>query len=135
MATGRLIGDRLINRFGMYRMLMTNGVLMAAGFFLAAAVPHVFTAALGFLLVGSGSSILVPIVYMLAGQSSRMPAAYALASVTSIGYSGFLIGPLFVGNVSQHFGMGTAFFALSGLSLVIVVLSIFVKRKRQLEAV
>lgn len=39
MATGRLIGDRLISRFGMFRMLMVNGVLMAAGFLLAASLP------------------------------------------------------------------------------------------------
>jgi fucose permease len=128
MATGRLIGDRLISRYGMYRMLMINGFLMAAGFAIAVAFPFVFAAAFGFLLVGSGSSILVPIVYMLAARSKKMSSAYALASVTSVGYSGFLIGPLFIGNVSQYFGMQVAFVSLSFISLLIVVLSLKVKR-------
>ena len=128
MALGRLFGDRLIARFGIYRMLSVNGVSMAVGLLLAALLPHLFTASLGFLLIGFGDSMLVPIIYVLASQSKKMSSGYALQAVTMIGYGGFLIGPLFIGNVSQRWGMDTAFLLLSGISLLILLLSLKVKR-------
>jgi fucose permease len=128
MALGRLVGDRFISRFGVYRMLRINGALMATGFALAAIFPYLLTASLGFLLIGLGDSILVPMIYLLASQSNKMPSSYALQAVTLIGYTGFLIGPLFIGNVSQHWGMASAFCCLSGVCLLLIILSLQVKR-------
>ncbi|HEY1023222.1 MAG TPA: hypothetical protein VGE06_12965, partial [Flavisolibacter sp.] len=60
--------------------------------------------------------------------SKKMTSHYALQAVTMIGYAGFLIGPLFVGNVSQYWGMSTAFLFLSGISLFILFLTRRVQR-------
>jgi len=128
MALGRFLGDGLIARLGVYRMLRVNSALIALGFALAGLFPFLLPAALGFLLIGLGDSILVPMIYMLASQSKKMPANYALQAVTLIGYTGFLIGPLFIGNVSQIWGMSSAFLCLSGVSLLIVALSFRVKK-------
>lgn len=128
MAIGRLIGDRFIAALGVHRMLRINATMMAIGFSVAALFPFLLPAAAGFLLIGLGDSILVPMIYLLASRSEKMPASYALQAVTLIGYAGFLIGPLFIGNVSQHWGMASAFFCLSGLCLLIIVLSVRVKR-------
>lgn len=130
MAIGRLLGDKLIASFGIYRMLAFNGFLMATGFAVAALFPSLLPAAFGFLLIGFGDSILVPLVYMLASQSPKMPSNYALQAVTLIGYTGFLIGPLFIGNVSQYWGMNYAFIFLSVISLFILLLSFKVKAIR-----
>ncbi len=128
MAAGRLFGDRLIARYGAYRMLSVNGLSMAAGLLLAALFPHLLTASIGFLLIGFGDSMLVPLIYTLASHSKKMSSSYALQAVTMIGYGGFLIGPLFVGNVSQHWGMDKAFLLLSAFSLLILFLSLQAKR-------
>lgn len=128
MSLGRLVGDRLIAEFGMFRVLLFNGILLAIGFSVAATFPLVVPAALGFLLIGIGDSVMVPVIYLLATRSPKMTAAYSLSIVTFIGYTGFLIGPLLIGNISQYFGLPTAFYCLSGISLVIVVLSLGVKK-------
>ncbi len=128
MALGRLLGDRLIASFGIYRMLSVNGICMAAGLLIAALFPYLLPASAGFLLIGFGDSMLVPLIYLLASQSKKMTSNYALQAVTLIGYTGFLIGPLFIGNVSQYWGMPTAFLILSGISLLILVLSLQIKR-------
>jgi hypothetical protein len=65
---------------------------------------------------------------MLATKTGKMLPGYALSSVTLIGYSGFLIGPLFIGNVSQVWGMPVAFLCLSVFSIIIIFLSIQVKK-------
>lgn len=128
MALGRLVGDRFIASIGMYKMLFINGLMMAAGFAIAAIFPKVLPAAFGFLLIGLGESILVPMVYMLAVRTNKMLPSYALSSVTLIGYTGFLVGPLFIGNVSQHFGLSTAFLILAGTGLLTAWLSTRVKK-------
>ena len=128
MSLGRLFGDSLIARFGIYRMLSVNGISMAAGLLLAALFPNLVVASIGFLLIGFGDSMLVPSIYVLASHSKKMTSNYALQSVTMIGYGGFLIGPLLVGNVSQHWGMATAFLLLSGFSLLILLFSYLARR-------
>jgi MFS family permease len=129
MAAGRLAGDRFIHLFGVYRVLAVCGLLMAAGFAVAALFPFVLPAAIGFALIGMGDSVLVPVIYLLASKSQKMPAGYALSSVTLVGYAGFLLGPLLIGNVSDNWGMPTAFGALTFVSLLIILLSLQVKRQ------
>lgn len=128
MSSGRLLGDRLIHRFGHANMLLVNGVVMSSGFILAALIPSTLFAAFGFFLVGLGDSIVVPIVYTLAARSSKMPANYAIASVTLIGYTGFLVAPLINGTVSQIFGMQWAFLFVGLLALCISLLTLMVKK-------
>jgi fucose permease len=106
---GRLIGDQLVAKLGALQVLFFNGLLMTIGFTIAIAFPHVWTASAGFLLVGFGGSIVVPMVYSLAGQTTTMPPSYAIVSVTMIGYVGFLICPLMMGGISERWGMQSAF--------------------------
>lgn len=128
MAAGRLIGDRFIARFGVIKVLMFNGACLSAGFLITSLLPSLVPAAIGFALIGIGSSILVPMVYLLSGKSKTLPPAYALSSVTIIGYTGFLSGPLLIGNISDLFGMPAAFLMLGGLSLMIIFLTAQVKK-------
>jgi MFS family permease len=98
-------------------------VLIAAGLAIAIAFPATDTATFGFLLVGFGTSSVVPIAFGLAGKSNTMTASTALATVSSISFLGFLIGPPMIGFMAQGFslqisfavvallGLGTAFFS------------------------
>jgi fucose permease len=129
MALGRLTGDRAIAAFGPYALLMANGALMAAGFLVAVLFPFLLPAALGFLLIGLGDSVIIPIVYSLSAQSSKMPPSYALASVTMIGHIGFLTGPLLIGYISELWSMQWAFAVVSVFSLFIILLAIRVRKE------
>jgi MFS family permease len=124
MTIGRLVGDRFIGKFGTTTILWFNGLLMAAGFIIVISFPSVGLASGGFLLVGLGSSIVVPVIYSLAGKSTKMPVGYSIASVTMIGYAGFLSSPLIMGGLSEKLGMRTAFGLLIVFSLTISLLAI-----------
>jgi MFS family permease len=132
MALGRLAGDRAIASFGYHNLLLSCGVLMALGFLLAATFPVLWPAAFGFLLIGLGDSVLVPIIYSLSAQTHKMPAGYALASVTLIGYTGFLLGPLLIGYISEALSMQWAFGIISLFSLAITFLALKVRRQKEL---
>ncbi|MEI6950275.1 MFS transporter [Paraflavisolibacter sp. H34] len=128
MTAGRLVGDKMIARFGPVAVLVANGILMAIGYSLAIFFPYLWSACAGFLVVGLGDSIVIPLVYMLATKTKKMPPAYAIASVTIIGYAGFLSGPLLVGSISKAFGMQWSFALVAVLALSISVLVLRVRK-------
>ena len=128
MTAGRLIGDKLIARFGTITILTFNGFLMTAGITILISFPFVLPASIGFACVGLGSSIIVPICYSLAGKSEKMAAGYAIASVTVVGYVGFLSSPLIIGALSDRFGMQTAFGILLVISLTVSILAIGLRK-------
>jgi MFS family permease len=123
MATGRFAGDKVIARLGRKRTLQMSGVLIAAGLLLSVLFPNIVVATLGFLIVGFGVSSVVPTVYSVAGKSSPAVPSMALATVSSIGFLGFLIGPPLIGYIAQALGLQYSFvvIALIGLSISFIV--------------
>ncbi len=101
MALGRFLGDWLVTKFGVNRMLQMSGAMITLGLLIAVCFPFLSTAIIGFFLVGFGVSSVVPIVYGLAGKSTTMPASTALASVSTIGFLGFLVGPPLIGFIAE----------------------------------
>jgi len=109
MALGRFLGDRLVTKFGVKRMLQFSGALITTGLLTAVIFPYLLSATAGFFLVGFGVSSVVPIVYGLAGKSTTMSAGAALAAVSTIGFLGFLIGPPLIGFIAQAISLRWSF--------------------------
>lgn len=101
MASGRFLGDKLIQRFGRKSMLRISGIMISSGLFISVLFPYLLTAILGFLIVGLGVSSIVPMVYSSAGKVPKIPPGIALASVSSISFLGFLIGPPLIGYIAE----------------------------------
>ncbi|MBD2723026.1 MULTISPECIES: MFS transporter [Hymenobacter] len=117
MALGRFGADWLAHRLGPKRVIQLCGLLTASGLLIAVLLPMLPTALLGFLLVGFGTSAVVPLVYSAAGKSTHMSAGMALASVSTIGFFGFLLGPPVIGMVAGATSLRVSFalIALMGL--------------------
>lgn len=109
MALGRFLGDWLVTKLGVKNVLQISGTLITSGLLLSVILPNIITATLGFLLVGFGVSSVVPIVYGLAGKSKTMSPGTALASVSTIGFLGFLIGPPVIGFIAQAVSLRWSF--------------------------
>lgn len=122
MALGRFLGDWLVIKFGVKRMLQMSGIMITSGLLIAVIFPYLITATAGFFIVGFGVSSVVPIVYGLAGKSTTMPASTALAAVSTIGFLGFLVGPPLIGFLSQAINLRWAFtlIALLGFGTTIL---------------
>lgn len=122
MALGRFVADGFTHRFGLQTTLKVSGLLTASGLLLAVLLPGLWTAILGFLLVGAGVSSVVPLVYSAAGRSKVLSPGVALAAVSTIGFLGFLIGPPLIGFVAGAFSLRASFsiIALMGLCVTVV---------------
>jgi MFS family permease len=115
MSAGRLAGDRVVAALGARRTLQAGGTLTIAGFALLLALSAPAAALTGFALIGLGASNLVPVLFSAAGRQRAMPAALAVASLTTIGYAGALAGPALVGFVAQATSLPVAFAVLAVL--------------------
>ena len=130
MATGRFVGDFFIHRFGHSRVLKFNGGLILTGIVLALTVSVPAVVILGFALVGFGVSSGIPIVYMLSAKNKTMAPAAALAAVSSLGFTGFLIGPPIIGFIAQLTGLRYALTIVAIMGLIVWVLSMRVKSSK-----
>ncbi|MDO3640576.1 MAG: MFS transporter [Mucilaginibacter sp.] len=101
MTSGRLMGDKLVTRIGIKTVLKFSGIFIFAGLMAAVLLPFTVTAMLGFVLVGLGVSCVVPMIFSLAGKSKNMSSSSALASISTVGYTGFLLIPPFVGYIAH----------------------------------
>jgi predicted MFS family arabinose efflux permease len=115
MAAMRFAGDRITHRFGPGHALRFGGALAAAGFVVVAAVPSAAGALAGFVVVGIGASNIVPILFTAAGRVPGVAPGIGLATVTTIGYVGLLLGPALIGFVAQATSLQMAFVLIAAM--------------------
>lgn len=127
MAFGRLIGDRLVDRFGSRKILLIDALFIIAGISIGIGILHPMAVIIGFAMIGIGVSTIIPIVYTLSGKNTATPPSVSLATVSSIGFSGFLIGPPLIGYIAHGIGLRMALMLLIFMGIIIIILSRRVK--------
>lgn len=128
MALGRFTADRLIIRFGVIPILQVSGVTIAAGLLLSVLYPHIIVSSLGFALVGFGTSSIIPMCYSLAGKSKAMIPSVAIATVSSIGFLGFLIGPPIIGFVAHASSLRWSFALIAVIGFMTTLIAPKIRR-------
>lgn len=128
MTLGRLTGDRVIQRFGRYPVMLTGALTAAAGMTLAVLLPWPQVALLAFLLVGFGLANTVPMLFNAAGNQREMPANLAISAMTTLGYAGILSGPALIGLISQWLSLSGAFLLIALLLLAVAASARLVTR-------
>ena len=126
MTFSRLIGDRIVARFGNRTVLTMSGVTAFGGLCLLLLSPVAPIALGSFILIGLGAANIVPILFRLAGAQQAMPKGLAVAALTTAGYSGMLAGPAVIGFLSKGSGLHNAFWFLAALFVCPPLLSKYV---------
>ncbi|MEO6174681.1 MAG: MFS transporter [Flavobacterium circumlabens] len=123
MASGRFLGDGMINKFGRERVMQISGVMISAGLFTAVFLPYIIPCTIAFMLVGLGVATIVPTVYSMAGKNPTVPPGEALTIVSSVSFLGFLMGPPVIGHIAQNFGLqfSFAFIGIFGVLIAFMV--------------
>ena len=123
MAVGRFSGDKLVEKLGSVSLVRISGLVAAAGLAVALFTDSPWISLAGFVLVGAGCSTVVPCVFSAAGRMPGVQTGVALASVTTMGYLGFLIGPPLIGFVAQGIGLRSALLLLILTNLLVAGLA------------
>lgn len=119
MTLGRLTGDKLANRFGIKLMLWYSGIFIGSGLLLSSIFPYPVTVIIGFMMTGFGVSCVVPMVFSMAGRSTKLSSGPAIAAVSTVGYTGFLIVPPTVGFIAQLSDLRWSFGIMACFGLLI----------------
>ncbi|MFF0109892.1 MFS transporter [Streptomyces hirsutus] len=129
---GRILGDRLVDRFGQRAVARAGGFIAAAGMGLALAVPTVPGTILGFAAAGFGVATLVPAAMHEADELPGLKPGSGLTIVSWLMRLGFLLSPPIVGLVADEAGLrlGLLVVPLAG-ALVVVLAGVLGARKRQ----
>jgi MFS family permease len=123
MAGGRFVADKLIARYGRKLLLQISGVMISTGLFISVLFPYLIPSTFAFMLVGLGVSSIVPTVYSTAGKHPSIAPGIALATVSSVSFLGFLMGPPLIGYIAEAAGLrySFAFIGLFGFGISILV--------------
>jgi MFS family permease len=98
---GRLVGDRLVSRFGAVRVFRAGAILAGLGFGGALLVDAPAAGLVGFGLLGVGISNALPLAIGAGGNAPGETQAKAAARVSTLGYLGSFVGPALVGGLAS----------------------------------
>jgi MFS family permease len=113
-ATGRLSGTALLERLGRTPVLVLGGLTACVGMLVASLAPNVWLALAGFAATGLGLANLFPVAIARAGL---LAGSGGVALTSTLGYSGFLLGPPAIGFLASEFGLRAGLTTLSFLAL------------------
>ncbi|WP_424187373.1 MFS transporter [Actinokineospora sp. G85] len=101
MTAGRLLGDRVVDRFGQRRVVRCGGALAAVGMGAALALPSTALTLVGFALAGLGTAVLVPAAMHSADEVPGLAPGAGLTVVSWVLRIGFLASAPLVGLVAD----------------------------------
>lgn len=108
MALARFGGDTLRARYAERSLLRNGGLVAAVAMAVLLLVRHPGVALVGYLFVGIGLALVVPILFTAATRVPGTSRAAAIAAASSVGYAGFLVGPPVIGFVAHATSLSVA---------------------------
>ena len=121
MVSGRVMGDRLVARWGAVALLRGGSMLAIAGIATVLATQALAPALAGFTLLGLGLANAAPLLYPAAGRIPGVPPSQGIATAVGISYFGLLSGPPLLGVVGHQFGLEKIFIIIAVLCLELVL--------------
>lgn len=128
---GRLVGDRLVTRFGPARLVgggcLLAGVALAWALWMGGLVP----AFIAFVCMGLGYAGAYPTITSEAARSTEPKPHLGIAAIAATAYVSFLAGPPLLGFIAEGVGLAGALGVIAALNLIGAALSsqIFTRRR------
>ncbi len=122
MAIFRLAGDAITLRIGRAATIRYGGAIAAAGLSFALLVQSPHWALGGFAAAGAGFSSIIPLVFAAGGRIPQVSEGAGVATVSGLGYLGFLVGPPAIGFLSEMTSLRVGLFLLVLLSVTAAAL-------------
>ncbi|WP_449341866.1 MFS transporter [Streptomyces adustus] len=113
MTAGRLSGTALLERLGRTRTVVAGGTVAAVGMSVAALAPATWAVLVGFAVTGLGLANLFPVAVEHAG---RLAGPSGVATVSTLGYSGMLLGPPAIGFMAEWLSLPAALTSVAALA-------------------
>jgi fucose permease len=137
MAVVRLFGEQAERRWGPEKMLVGGAAVAGAGLLMTAIVPSPALAFVGFGLAGAGLAFAFPVALNMAGAVGRRGDGSGgereIGFVTTIAYSGFLVGPPMLGGIAQLTNLEVAVGFAGVVAMLIAPVALAARAARRRE--
>lgn len=126
MVIGRFSADFLTTKFGRAPILLFCGTFVGLGLSIGLLIGGQIAIVLAWFAMGVGASVVIPMVFSIAGTIAKTEYAgvvapsQAVATVSGISYSAFLIGPPLIGFLADVISLRWAMFVPAALALGII---------------
>ncbi len=127
MASGRFLIDRATQKWGRKKIIQAGGILITVGLFTAVAFPNFLTTLFAFMIIGFGTAGIVPSIYSIAGQRTKISTSIALTIVSSVSFLGFLMGPPLIGYIASVTNLRYSYAMIGLFGVCIVILASKIK--------
>lgn len=121
MAVARFTGDWIRLRVGAVTMVRLSALLAAAATTVALLAPSPQIAIAAFVFAGLGLGNIAPVLFAGGGRLEPDAPGRGIAAVTTLGYTGFLLGPALLGLVAEATSLTAALFVTVAAALIIAV--------------
>ena len=128
MVIGRLSGDWVRDRIGVYNFLTILFITSIISLYILYSFDSILAALCGFALLGIGTSAIIPIAYSLAGKAEGIDSGAAIAIVSIAVYGTFMGAPATLGIIANNYGVNSIFFPILIIFLFILPI-IFASRR------
>ena len=119
MALARFGGDALRARFSERGVLRCSGAVAAVAMAIVLISATPWIAYLGLAAAGAGLAPVAPILFNASTRVRGVTRAAAIASVTTIGYSGFMVGPPIIGSIATLSSLTVALWLVVGAAAIV----------------
>ena len=122
MAIGRFGGTWVLTRMSRVTALRASGVLASVSVLTLITVESMATGLVAMVGWGLGVALVFPAAMSAGAENAERPAQ-GIATVATIGYGGFLVGPPMIGFIAGAAGLGAGLLVVSLLLLLVVALA------------
>ncbi len=120
---GRMLGDRMVDRFGQRAIARLGGVLVLVGMGAALAFPSIVGTIVGFGVAGFGVATLIPAAMQAADELPGFKPGTGLTIVGWLLRLGFLISPPVVGAIADASSLRFGLIFIPAAGLLVLVFS------------
>jgi MFS family permease len=131
MAASRLAGDRISERLEPAALVGAGAALATAGLGGALILGSTAAGIVGFIAMGAGLGVVIPVLFRAAGTSAGVAAGAGVATVSTIGWLGFLAGPAAIGFAAGAVGLRAALAIVVGMTLLLAILGQAIQSDRR----
>jgi MFS family permease len=125
MTAGRLSGTALVERHGATAVMVAGAATAATGMLVAALSPWLPAVLGGFLLVGLGLANIFPLAI---GRAGALDGPRGIATASTLGYGGMVLGPPLIGFLTQAAGLPRALLTVALLAALAGAAALAVQR-------
>lgn len=120
MTLARLSGDAAVRRLGPVLSVRAGGVVATCGGLLVTFAHVEWVAVAGFMLIGLGVAVAIPLAFAAAGNAANSPGE-GVAGVATLSYSSGLVAPAIIGGIAAASSLRVSFGVVTALGAAMVL--------------